>query len=279
VDTDITLDEKRVYAGTRDRTVAYVASALGVARVELAGDQIGRFSLVHREAAGSIAGADGRLVVGTGEDVLVATGEEFVPTGFGPTVTVTLADGRPVAVDPDGGVARLVGDEWVSVGSVATPGRADGNLLVAGDGISRVGESVTALPEVPADVRDVAAVESHGGTAAGLYAATGEGLYRLAGETWNPVRDGDFTLVAAAGERVYAARQDGLLARREGEWETLARPVEAPLADLVAGGCLYAVTVDGTVLVHAPAAVAPDGQGGWRWRALGVREVVGLAVP
>jgi len=39
------------------------------------------------------------------------------------------------------------------------------------------------------------------------------------------------------------------------------------------------VTVDGTFLVFAPSKLTPDGRGGWGSRALGVREVTGVAVP
>lgn len=267
-DDDIGLSEKRLYGATRARTEAFVASSLGVTRVELAGARVGRFSLVHREPATSIAGGAGKLAVGTEDDVLVAVGEEFATTGFGPAVTVALAGGTPVAAAPDGTVARLRGDQWEPVGSVATPRRADGDLLVAADGVYRVGDGLAHLGG--GNVRDVAA--------AGPYAATGDGLYRYDGE-WVREAEGDCTLVAADGERAHAASDDGLLARRNGDWHVLDRPVDAPLADLAHGECPYAVTADGTLLVHADPELAPDGQGGWRSRELGVPGVVGLAVP
>jgi hypothetical protein len=267
-DDDIALSEKRMYGEKRDRTELFVGSALGVTRVELAGDQVGRFSLVRRDTVTAIAGKAGKLVVGTDEDVLVGTGEEFVPTGFGPAATVSVPDGVPVAAGPDGTVARLEGDDWETAGSVTNPRRADGDLLVASDGVYRVDDGLTALGG--GDVRDVAA--------AGPYAATGEGVMRYDGE-WKRAVEGDCTLVAADGDRVTAASDEGLLVRREGGWQIRERPVDAPLADLAHGECLYAVTADGTVLIDADPELTPDGQGGWRSRALGVREVVGLAVP
>lgn len=265
---DTALDEKRVYAGTRPRTELFVGSTLGVTRVDVAGDRIGRFSLVHDGAVRAIAGAGGQLVVGTDEDVLVGTDEAFVPTGFGRAAAVSLADGTPVAAAPDGTVARLVGDEWVSVGSVTNPRRADGDLIVAGDGVYRVGTELTPLGGE--GIRDVAAV--------GPYAAAAAGVLRYEG-AWRCEVGADCTIVAAAGDRVAAASDEGLLVCEAGTWHVHDRPVSGPFADIGVGESLYVVTADGTVLVHAAPDLAPDGQGGWRSRALGVRDVAGLAVP
>ncbi len=268
---DITLDEKRVYGDRRDRTVAFVAAAPGVTRVELSGDQVGRFSLVSRAAATDIAGGGGRLVVATDEDVVLGTGGEFAPTGFGRAAAVAVADGVPVAAGPEGRVALLRGDEWETVGSVTDPQCGDGDLLAARDGVSRVGETVSALGSPPGEVRDLAA--------AGPYAATDAGLYRHDGRRWEPVVDGDCRLVAADGERACVVTGSAVLVRDGGEWERVDRPGPDSLAALAYGESLYAVTANGTVLVRATADETPDGRGGWRSRALGVRDVVGLAVP
>jgi hypothetical protein len=85
--------------------------------------------------------------------------------------------------------------------------------------------------------------------------------------------------VAAGGDAVYASSEDGLLVCRDGDVRVEDRPTDAAFADLAIGESLYAVTADGTLFVYADAAVTPDGQSGWRSRALGVRNVVGLAVP
>lgn len=266
---DITLDEKRVYSDKRDETSVFVASDMGVARVEVAGDQIGRFSLEHDAAATSIAGADGQLVVGTDVDVLVGTGEGFAETGFGAASVVGLDDGTPLAVDPEGTVARLEGDEWVTVGGVTGPRRMDGNLLATKDGVVRVTAVLSEMDAGPA-VRDVAA---------GPYAATADGLLSHAADGWERVAGGDCTLVASDGHQVHAVSGDGLLVRRDDGWEVHDLPAETALADIGHGESLYAVSADGTVFVHAESDLSPDGQGGWRSRALGVRNVVGLAVP
>ena len=270
-DDDIALDEKRVYGEKRDETDAYVASALGVTRVEVAGDQIGRFSLARQCKATGIAGGGGRLVVGTDEDVLVGTDEGFAETDFGPAAAVGLADGTPVAASPAGEVARLVGDEWEWLGTVARPRRMDGDLLATRDGIYRVD---TGLPALGAGrtVRDVAAI--------GPYAATADGLLAYDNDGWERVAGGDCTLVTAADDgRAHAVSEDGLLVRRGDDWHLQDIPIDAAIADITHGESLYGVTANGSMLVYATADLTPDGQAGWRSRALGVREAVGIAVP
>ena len=267
---DITLDEKRVYGDTREETAAYVASALGVTRVELAGDQIGRFSLAHQCSATGIAGADGQLVVGTDDEVLVGTADGFAETDFGPADAVAIVDGTPVAASPDGEIARLDGDDWEAVGSVARVRRMDGDLVAASDGVYRIDSGLSELG-VGKTVRDVAA--------AGPYAATADGLLASDGEHWERLVGGDCTLVAADADRAHAISEDGLLERRDDDWHVVALPVDAAMADLTHGESLYAVTANGTFLVYAAPGLSPDGQGGWRSRELGVRDVAGVAVP
>lgn len=267
---DIGLDEKRVYGETRDETAAYVASALGVTRVELAGDQIGRFSLAHQCTATAIAGTDGKLVVGTDEDVLVGTSDGFAATDFGPADAVAIADGTPVAAGSDGEIARLAGDDWETVGTVGRVRRMDGDLVAASDGVYRIDTGLSALG-AGKTVRDVAA--------AGPYAATADGLLAYDGETWTRVAGGDCTLVAADATSAHAISEDGLLERRGEDWRVIEVPVDAAMADLTHGESCYGVTADGTFLVYAAPELSPDGQGGWRSRELGVREVSGVAVP
>lgn len=267
---DTALDEKRVYGERGDRTVAFVAAAPGVTRVELSGDQVGRFSLLSRTTATDVAGGSGALVVATDEDVLLGTGEELAPTGFGRATAVAIADGMPVAAGPGGRVALLRDDEWVPAGSVTDPRCADGDLLAA-DSVSRVGETVTALGSPPGEVRDLAA--------AGPYAATDAGLYRHDGRGWEPLVDDDCRLVAAAGERACVVTGSAVLVRQAGGWQPVESPGSDSLAGLAYGEGLYAVTASGTVLVRAAAEETPGGHSGWRSRALGVREVVGVAVP
>jgi hypothetical protein len=280
-DDDIALDEKRMYGDKRRETVVYVAGGTGLTRVEVAGDQVGRFELASRDPARDVAGRDGRLLVATDEDVLVGTGEGFEPTGFGPAAAVGLAPGAaspgwyPVAAAPDGGVAVLRGNEWEPVGTVDEPRAIDGDLLAAGDGVYRVdGDGLDPLREGPAT--DVAA--------AGSYAACPDGLYELPDRG---LREGEHTVVAAdasegrgpaGGDRAHTVAGGDLFARRDG-WDRVDLPTDEPVVDVAYGESVYAVTAAGTLLVDADPEQTPDGHGGWRSRALGVREVRRLAVP
>lgn len=265
---DLALAEKRVYGETRDATIAYVGSDVGLTKVIVSGDQVGRFSLVRRESVADVAGAAGQLLVATGEDVLVGTNEGFEAAGFGPASAVGLDEATPIAAGPDGRIARLVGDEWETVGEIADVRAIDGPYVAAANGLARLdGDGIVHVGLD--DVRDVAA--------AGPYAATGAGLFD-GGEGWTVALQGPFDVVAASAERAHAAGED-YWHRRDGEWLTATVPTEESIVDVAFGECPYAVTESGTFLIEAERTVTADGAGGWRSRALGVGTVAALAVP
>lgn len=263
-DDDISLSEKRMYGQTRPETHAYVASGLGVTRVETAGGQIGRFSLEERCSARDIAGSSGEIAVATPEEVLVSTESGFVPTGFGPATAVGY-DGDGLLAAGEGRVARYADGEWRTLGEVANVRAIDGDLLGAADG-------VYAVPDCRrlglADVTDVTAG----------YAATTAGLYRRDGAEWTEVRSGDYSAVASDGERVHAADAEDLLELRDGEWTPCDLPVREGVVDVSHGADSYAITEAGTFLVDTDDDATADGRGGWRGRSLGVPNVVGVAV-
>ncbi|MFT4911208.1 MAG: hypothetical protein ACI9TI_002392, partial [Natronomonas sp.] len=64
-DDDISLTEKRVYAGGSDATTAAVASEVGLARVSISADIVGEFSLERRGPTTAVTAVDGRFAVGT----------------------------------------------------------------------------------------------------------------------------------------------------------------------------------------------------------------------
>jgi len=262
---DISLSEKRVYDERRGADPAYVASDMGVTRVTVAGDQVGRFSLARRCGARDLAGGGGRLVVATDADVLVGTGDaEFAETGFGPAVAVGLDGEVPVAAGPEGHLARLRGEDWAAVGSCEAAVRAiDGDLVAAADGLYHVGPPGGGLEHAGLDeVRDVAATGPWAATAAGLF-------HRRDG--WEAVLEGAFTVVAADEGRTHAVSGD--LWRREGEtWRRPDPPVEAAVVDVAYGERPYLVTENGTFLVEGE-------DGAWGRRALGLAGVCALAVP
>lgn len=267
-DEDIALSEKRMYGAKRAETHAYVASGLGVTRVETAGGQIGRFSLSERCTARDIAGANGEVAVATDEAVLVSTEDGFAPTGFGPATAVGYDESGLLAAG-EGRVARY-DDGWQDLGEVADVRAIDGDRVAAVGG-------VYALPSLDrlglVDVADVA----------GSYAATESGLYRDErghGERddWTEVRPGRHLAVASDGERAHAAASDGLYELTDGAWEPCSLPTTERVVDVTHGDDVYAITENGTFLVATEAAATADGQGGWRQRSLGVPEVAGVAV-
>ncbi|WP_276273343.1 HVO_0234 family beta-propeller protein [Haloarcula litorea] len=263
-DDDLSLSEKRMYGETRPETHAYVASGLGVTRVETAGGQVGRFSLEHRCTARDVAGSNGEVAVATDESVLVSTAEGFAATGFGPATAVGYdADGLLAA--GDGRVARYAHGEWEPLGELSGVRAIDGDLLAAADGVYR-------LPDCAYDGLDDAADATPG------YAATSAGLYEAVDGEWAETRTGPHHAVAADGRRVHAADGAGLYERTAEGWRACDLPVAERVVDVTHGDDTYAVTEDGTFLVATDDEATADGRGGWRRRSLGVPEVVGVAV-
>jgi hypothetical protein len=267
---DIALDEKRIYGDKRETTVAYVASDLGLTRVAVSGDQVGRVELVRRGAVRDVAGAVGRLLVAAADDVHLGRDEEFEPTGFGRAVAVGVGADALFAADAEGRVARRDGGDWRRIGTVQEPHRFDGPYLAAADGVHRVREDTLDSLGLTG-VRDVAATE--------LFAATADGLYRRRDGSWTTVRAAACERIAAGNGVAHLVAGDSLFERTEDGWRRCELPVTEPVADLASGEVPYAVTTDGTFLVDADPAATPDGSGGWRHRSLGLPAVVALAVP
>lgn len=264
-DDDIGLDEKRIYEERRAETRAYVACGMGVATVAVSDDQIGRFGLERQCTARDVAGGDGRLAVATDEDVLIGSDGGFERTEFGPATAVAL-DETVIAVDEDGTVARLDGDDWRTLGVVEGVRAADGDLLATDDGVVRLdGDALVSLGGPAA--ADVAAV--------GPYAATVDGVGRYI-DGWSVEVDGEATVVTGDGDRAHAVVDGTLLARADGTWDDAGAPV-GDVADVAYGGATIAVTADGVVAIDPVA--AKDGAPEWRSRSLGLSDVVGVAVP
>lgn len=266
------IDEKRLYGEARTATLAYVATGQGLASVEISGDQVGRFGLVHRGAVRDVASGAGTVVVASDEDVTVIDGDDHgdaEATGFGPAVAVGVAD-APVAADADGRVARYTNGEWTPLGTVDGVRALDGDLAATQEGVYRLDGGLDHVGLE--DVRDVAA--------AGVpLAATAEGLYRL-GNGWQRVLDERVDVVAADATHAHAASGDTLYTYDEamGGWRTVSLPVGEPIADVAYGECSYVATEPGTFLVDADPETTADGAGGWRSRSLGLPDVTALAV-
>ena len=284
---DISIDEKRVYAGSAGRTDAYVATGAGIVRVSLSADKIGAFDMVARDAARDVAvlarGEGSDLVVAATPDGLsvAAVGDdpEFALVDDDPAIAVGVASGREgvIVAREDGAIERVgFADDGAAIasttrfGSVADPHAVDGALVAAAEGVFRVGED--GLTDVGLDdARDVAG-------AGMLLAATGAGLYWL-GNGWMTAREAAADAVAADGDGHAMAVVDGdLLVHSDasGEWgeETWAvaeLPVDEDAVALGYGpGVSVAVTEAGTLCV--------DAGDGWRHQVVGVRDVNGVAL-
>ncbi|MDS0476261.1 hypothetical protein [Natrinema sp. 1APR25-10V2] len=287
------IEEKRVFGDREGALTAYVASAIGVVRVRVAGATVGEFGLCERCTARGVAATRSSVAVATDEDVrefaledetddtadeapVDAGDETFTETGFGPAVAVGYNDGDLLAAGQDGRVARrAVGtDEWTTlVDDLGAAVRAiDGDLVGTEDGVYRVHDDGLDHAGLT-DVRDI--------SAAGVpLAATADGLYKL-GNGWMEVLEGDFETVAADPRsepgrllRAHAVSESGLYeCAADDEWQALENSSDPGerVVDFGYGDAVYAVTADGTFLS------ASDGD--WRTRTLGVTDVAGLAIP
>jgi len=288
---DISIEEKRVYAGTAGRTDAYVATESGVVRVALSADKVGAFDMVARDPARDaavlarddgpdllgIATADGLRVAGVGD------APEFDPLTTDPVVAVGVHDGAFLVADEGDEIDRVEvgngssGPTATAIGVASEPRAIDGPLVAAGDGVHRVtgDDSPSATRTLTAvgldDARDVA------GSGMPL-TATGSGAYWL-GNGWMTALAGDATAVAADGDGHAMAVVDGDLFVHEsdsGEWDTetwtaTELPVdEEPVALGYGPGVFVVVTDAGTLCV--------DAGDGWRHQVVGVRGVAGVAL-
>jgi len=289
---DISIEKKRVYAGTAGRTDAYVATESGVVRVALSADKVGAFDMVARDAARDVAALprdDGPdlVAIATAEGARVArvgTDPEFVRLTADPVAAVGAHDGAFLVAGEAGGIERVeVGDDdgnptaaSVSrIGTVPDPRAVDGPLVAAEDGVYQVtgdeGDEAALIAVGLDDARDVA------GSGMPL-AATGSGLYWL-GNGWMTAFEGVATAVAADGDGHAMAVVDGDLrvhAPAGSEWGAEAwrvadLPVEEDAVALGYGpGISVAVTTAGTLCV--------DAGDGWRHQVVGVRDAAGVAL-
>ena len=256
---DISLSEKRVYADATDATTAFVGTASGVVRVSVSDDIVGEFSLERTGQVTDIASADGRLVIGTPDDVFVRADEAFYETDFGPASAVGYGRDGALLAAGDGRLARYDAG-WERLGAIDDVRAIDGGMVAARSGVHRLDGTHVGLE----DARDIS-------TAGTPLAATGSGLYYLA-NGWMRGLEGGFSVVASDGSASHAATSETLYRSDTpaGDWTAIELPVDGTVSDVAYDGGVYAVTEDGTFLANVG--------DGWRYRSLGVPDVTGLAI-
>lgn len=256
--------EKRIFGGKEGRTRLFVGTELGVVVASLSGPRVGEFGLEYRTQIHDIAGAPGRIVVATDEDVTLL-GDDPVQLGVGPASAVGFDGEDVIAGDESGRVTRVSAAGIEELGTVdGTITAIDGTLVGTAAGVYRIVDG--GLADAGLDrVRDL-------DTAGTPLAATADGLYRL-GNGWMALREGDATAATSDGGGRRHAVVDGTLytASPDGDrWAPVELPTEEIPVDVAYGDRTAVVTADGTVLVEA--------EDGWRHQRLGVGGVVGCAV-
>ncbi|WP_330631000.1 HVO_0234 family beta-propeller protein [Halocatena halophila] len=260
-----TIDEKRVFSDSMGTTTVFVASEVGIVRVECSGGMVGEFGLLDRTTATAIDGDGSVVIATTADDLLQLDDGKFEPTGFGPATALTLDDGI-VGARTDR-IARYTDGSWQTCYQSESPPwesitAVGGTLVGTPSGVFRLGNGEP-TPVGLDDVRGISVDNS-------VLCGTGVGLYRLE-NGWNRLFDGTVVDIARAEALTVAISNDRLYTHSDGsQWVEQQLPVDEPLAGVAIGDRIYVVTIDGTICIE-------DGDG-WRTRSIGVPAVAGLAV-
>lgn len=289
--------DRRLFGDRRDTFEAIIACELGVGRASLAADRVGEVSIERRCQATCVTASENRIVAGTKTGVIIDDGDGFEQLGrsFEAAAVGSLESGARelLAATADGQVCIWSGSgEWDDIGTVDSPRRFCGSFLAAGDGVYHVNEAFEHVGL--ASAHDVAMAREHDGpnqasdqSGRTIFTATDDGLFRYSGDssdgTWEREHDRASRVVVAAGERVHAVDDEGILKRGDGHWcriATPAKPVDLDYTDRLVG-----ITEDGTLLLDAgdteqtaDRTEPADGQSQWRTHPLGLRGVAELAV-
>lgn len=289
---------------------AFVGSKHGVTEIEIVGDEVVEYALVHDCTTRDMAAmGDGTVAVAASTDVFVEVdaaeeteddrekdvgaeeGEEDAEEDVEEEVTEVEKDeqgdedafvgtgfgsavavgGEPLlAASPGGNISRFVDGEWDPVGTLSAEVNAIDGDLIATD------DGVFRVTE--GGIQHVGLERAADVSTAGIpHAATERGLFKL-GAGWMAVEEGTFTLVEAddatadAGvlRRAHAATPDRLYVFDGESWGPWHIPVGAPIAGIGYDEAVFAVSEDGTLITALG--------GEWQTRHLGLSGVSGIVV-
>lgn len=258
--TDI--DTTQIDTAAFEGTIAFVGTEDGLTVTQLSTDTSKDLVRVRCGAVADIDTRD-RLCLATSEDVVTIDQSDGTmrSTGFGPASAVTVADGELLAGDDNGRVARYDNGNWDTLGTVGAVRAIDRDLVGARDGVYRIVDG--GLADTGLDnIRDVSVVGKP-------LVATADALYYL-GPGWATALEGSFSAVDTDGERAYAATEDELYERTDGEWEEIPVPVSTSIADIDPAEPGYVASSDGMIAINAAA--------GWQTRPIEVDDVTALGV-
>jgi hypothetical protein len=260
--------ERSLFGDQLPTKTGFLACDLGVAQVSLAGGRVGHAALLERCTAASVVVDETRVVAGTRHGVLVDGGDGFDRLGESFDVAAVGLGGGPEDILAGGADGRVRAH------------RPDDGWETVGtvSGASRFDSGVLAAASGVYRVTgglDPLGLADARDVAAGerLFAATEEGIYRRDDGAWDREHDRPTTAVVADADRAHAIDDRGLLERAGGSWErveTPAAPVDVAYAD---SPC--AVTPDGRVLLGERSDTTLHG---WRSSPLGLRGVAEFAV-
>lgn len=251
-DADASAD-RRLFGDERATTVGYVASEMGLVRIELTADRIGNYSLLERGTVTAVDTDNQTVVAATAEDVRLDTEDagECLALGFGEATAVGIDDPTVYAARPTGEIGRLDDvDAWnwrltddgvhADAGVQADAG-IQGDASIQGGGPDDQDRDTKPSWQILGTVDGPVSID-------GPLVAAASGVYRL-GETIEPLgldSVNDVTQCPSTGE-ILAATQDGLYRSADDgdSWENVSTDAVSRVLSVEQG--YLAVTDDGTV--------------------------------
>jgi hypothetical protein len=249
-------DERQLFGEERETTVGYVASEMGVVRIDLAGDRIGSYSLLERCRATAIATAGAVVAVGTDEDVLVDVGDtgECQRLHFGPAVAVGIDGDTVFAAGPEGELGRFEGvSNWFRTqredGIEHDSGVQDGAGVHEGAGLQEGAEIPNDEPTTPWETLGTVSGPNR---MASQYLAADAGVFEL-GESVDGLGLSAVADVATddGDENAVLAGTEHGLSRRAGDATDWSSLDTEPVRRVVADGDYLTITDEGIVRERA----------------------------